>query len=166
MFIIAIKVLFARMLDVTIGTVRTMYVVKGNKIVSSILAFLEVLIWYYASRSIFNNNDDSIIILICYALGFSFGTIIGSFINDIFIGGIYSIQVISMKITKKDIRFIKSCGFGLTVLESTDGKKVLLIEINKKRYKECIKLLKSIDNNCFIVVNDSKVAYNGYLKSR
>ena len=166
MFFIALKVLIARMVDVSLATVRTMYVVKGNKIVSSIIAFIEVLIWYYASRSIFNGDMDSIVILISYALGYALGTLVGSFINDIFISGIYSIQVISSSISNKDILFIKKCGFGVTVVDSVDKKKILFLEINKKRYKECIKLLKSLDNNSFIVVNDSKVAYNGFMKKK
>lgn len=164
MFIKALYIMIARMIDVTLGTVRTMYVVKGNKIVSSILAFLEVLVWYYASRSIFQGELDSVMLILFYALGFAFGNLLGSLINEIFISGIYSIQVISTNMVKRDIQFIKACGFGVTVLESVDKKKVLFLEINKKRYKECIKILKSLDNKSFIVVNDSKLAYNGFLK--
>ena len=87
----------------------------------------------------------------------------GTIINEIFISGIYSIQVISSNISLSDVNYIKRCGFGVTVLESVDNKKLLFLEINKKRYKECIRLIKSLDKKSFIVVNDSKVAYNGYV---
>ena len=151
------------MIDVSLGTIRTMFIVKGNKIVASIIAFIEVLVWFYASRSIFQIEESGIIILLFYALGYGAGTFMGTIINEIFISGIYSIQVISSKINLNDINYIKRCGFGVTVLESIDNKKILFLEINKKRYKECIKLIKSLDKKSFIVVNDSKVAYNGYV---
>lgn len=163
MFLLCLKVFVARMIDVSLGTIRTMFIVKGNKIVASVIAFLEVLVWFYASKSIFSIEENGFIILLFYALGYGAGTLIGTIINEIFISGIYSVQVITSSMGSKDINFIKKCGFGVTVLESVDSKKILFLEINKKRYKECIKLIKSLDKKSFIVVNDSKVAYNGYV---
>ena len=162
---IAIKVFLARMIDVSLGTVRMMFIVKGKRGLASLIAFIEVLIWFYASRSIFSDVLNNYIIIF-YALGYSAGTFMGTLLNELFITGIYSIQVISKNMTDRDIRFIKFNRFGVTVLESIDKKKVLLMEIDKKRYKECIKLLRKLDNKCFIVVNDSKLAYNGFLKNK
>lgn len=163
MLILSLKVFFARMIDVSLGTIRTMFIVKGNRVVASVIAFIEVLIWFYASKSIFNGEVDNLTLIIFYALGYGVGTFLGTLINDVFIDGIYALQVISSNIDDRDIRYIKFKGFGVTVMESIDNKKILFMEINKKKYKECIKLLRQLDKNSFIVVNDSKVAYNGFL---
>ena len=166
MLLLSIKVFIARMVDVSLGTVRTMFIVKGSRVVASIIAFVEVLIWFYASKSIFSGEVDNLVLIIFYALGYGVGTFIGTLINDLFIDGIYSVQVISNRLTDRDINFIKFNRFGVTVVESVDNKKILFIEINKKRYKECINLLKKLDSKCFIVINDSKLVYNGFFSQK
>ena len=101
-----------------------------------------------------------------YSLGYATGTYLGTLINEILIDGIYNIQVISTKITTNDILKIRSANFGVSVLKTVDNKNILYLSISKKRYKECINIIKSIDKNSFIVVNDAKVAFNGYFKKR
>ena len=82
MIILCFKIFLARILDVTIGTIRTMFIVKGNKIIASIFAFFELIIWYYAAREALNTEINSILIPISYALGFGVGTYLGIAINN------------------------------------------------------------------------------------
>lgn len=82
MFLLCLKIFFARILDVTLGTIKTVYIVNGNKIKSTIIAFFEVLIWFDIARTSLNTNIDSIIIPIVYSLGYATGTYIGMFINS------------------------------------------------------------------------------------
>lgn len=164
MVLLCLKIFLARIMDVSLGTVRTLFIVKGNKIVSATIAFIEVLIWFFAAREALSTEISSIWIAISYALGYASGTFIGTIINEHFISGIYSIQVISDKISTRDINKIKKNNFGVSIVETVDKKKMLFLSINKKRYKECVKLIKSIDPSSFIIINDSKVAYNGYIK--
>lgn len=166
MFFLCIKIFFARIIDVSLGTIRTVFIVKGNKFISSLIAFIEIFIWFYAARSALSTEVSSIFIVIAYALGYATGTYIGTMINEIFIEGVYSIQVISNKMKEKDILKIKKEKFGVTEVNTNDGKSMLYLTINKKRYKECIQLIKKIDSNSFIIVNDSKLAYNGYIKKK
>lgn len=163
MLIISLKIFLARMIDVTLGTVRTMFIVKGSRVVASIIAFIEVLIWFYASKSIFSGEFNNVMLIMFYALGYGVGTFIGTLINDFFIDGIFNIQVISSNMSDRDVRFIKFNRFGVTELESVDKKKVLLLEVEKKRYRECISLLRKLDNKAFIIVNDSKLVFNGFV---
>lgn len=82
MFLLCLKIFFARILDVTLGTIKTVNIVNGNKIKSTIIAFFEVLIWFDIARTSLNTNVDSIIIPIVYSLGYATGTYIGMFINS------------------------------------------------------------------------------------
>ena len=166
MILACFNIFISRIIDVSLGTLRTMFVVKGNKIISSSIAFVEVLIWFYAARAALVNYDNSFLIALFYSLGYATGTYLGTLINEILIDGIYNIQVISTKITTNDILKIRSANFGVSVLKTVDNKNILYLSINKKRYKECINIIKSIDKNSFIVVNDAKVAFNGYFKKR
>lgn len=166
MVIVCLKIFISRIIDVSLGTLRTMFVVKGNKIVSSTIAFIEVFVWFYAVRAALVNYDNNILIAIFYALGYATGTYLGTLLNELLIDGIYNIQVISSNITTKDILEIRSNNFGVSVLKTVDNKKILYLSISKKRYVECIRLIKGVDKDSFIVVNDAKVAFNGYFRKK
>ena len=77
MLILCIKIFFARIFDVTLGTVRTMFTVKGKRLIASLIGFIEVLIWFLVVREALNTESKSIFVAISYALGFATGTYIG-----------------------------------------------------------------------------------------
>lgn len=164
MFLLCLKIFLARICDVSLGTIRTVFIVKGNKFISALIAFVEIVIWFFAAREALNTEISSIFIVISYALGYATGTYVGTIINELFINGVISIQVISNKIGNKEISKIKKNNFGVSVVKTIDNKNMLFLEINKKRVKECIKLIESLDKSSFIIINESKIAYNGYIK--
>lgn len=161
-----LKIFISRILDVSLGVLRTMYVVKGNKILSSLIAFVEILIWFYAAREALVNYDNSIVVALFYSLGYATGTYLGTYMNEMLISGYYNVQVITSNMSLKDILKIKKHNYGLTISKSIDDKYILNLSINKKRYKECVGLIKKIDKDAFIVVNDARVLFNGYFKNK
>lgn len=94
MVLVCFKIFVSRIIDVSLGTLRTMFVVKGNKIVSSSIAFIEVFVWFYAARAALVSYDSSILIAIFYSLGYATGTYLGTLLNELFVDGIYNVQVI------------------------------------------------------------------------
>lgn len=166
MILLCLKIFLARIIDVSLGTVRTYFIVKGKRTIAAIIAFIEIFIWFYAAREALNTDVTSIFIVISYAAGYATGTYLGTIINEMFISGFVNIQVISNKIKDKEIDKIKKNNFGISVIKTIDEKHMLFIETNKKRVKECINLIKKIDEKSFIIINDSKVAYNGYIKKK
>ncbi|MCX4364494.1 MAG: DUF5698 domain-containing protein [Bacilli bacterium] len=166
MILLCLKIFLARIIDVSLGTVRTYFIVKGKRTIAAIIAFVEIFIWFYAAREALNTEITSIFIVISYAAGYATGTYLGTIINEMFISGFVSIQVISDVIKAKEISDIKKNNFGISVIKTIDNKNMLFIETNKRRVKECINLIKKIDKKSFIIINDSKVAYNGYIKKK
>ncbi len=166
MFFLCLKIFFARIVDVSLGTVRTYFIVKGNRTIAAIIAFVEIFIWFYAAREALSTDITSIMIVISYAAGYATGTYLGTIINEMFISGFVNIQVVSNKISDKEIEEIKKNNFGISVIETIDNKRMLFIETDKKRSKECLKLIEKLDQSSFIIINDSKVAYNGYIKKK
>ena len=90
-----IKIFLVRILDVSLGTFRTILIVKGKKAIASIVGFIEVAIWFAIVREALNVSDASIWIIIAYAGGFATGTFIGSFLSEKFIEGNFGVQVIT-----------------------------------------------------------------------
>lgn len=159
---LCLKIFFARILDVSISTVRTIYVLKGRTIIVAILAFLEVTIWFLVAREALNVEKMSFWIVLSYAGGYTTGTILGTFISKKFIKGNLGLEVISSKITNDDIHSIKDEGFGVSSLEMNEGKIMLILQINKKRLEECKSLIYSLDKDAFITVHETKYVYNGF----
>ena len=161
---LCLKIFFARILDVALGTMKTIFVVKEKKLISSIIAFIETIIWFAVAKEALITKIDSIFIPISYALGFAVGTYIGMFISSKFIHGTLTVNVISSKIKKKDIKCIKENGFGVTSISLKKNKAYLIIEIDKKNLEKLNKCLKELDNEAFIIISESKQIQNGYIK--
>lgn len=164
LFLTCLKIFFARLTDVCLGTFRTVNVVKGNRIAATLIAFVEVTIWFLVAKEALNSASDSWFIPLSYAGGFASGTYIGTFLSGKFIGGHLTLNVISSKINQDNINLIKEQGFGVSILNTQDDKSMLLIEIDKKHLKELKTLIKSIDKSAFIIANETKYVYNGYIK--
>ena len=162
MFFLMVKIFLARIVDVSLNTVRTMFIVKGNKIWASLIAFFEILVWYYAVRVSINTNANVHLIAISYAFGYAAGTLLGTFMNDLFVTGIYTVNILSDSIKKKDIRYLRSKGYNISVINCCDDKSIINVTINKKKYKCFLQELKKLDSKCIIILNDAKIAYNGY----
>ena len=169
MLYMCFKIFFARIIDVSIGTIRTVLVVRGNRIMGSILAFFEVLIWFFAAREALN-TVDSILVPIFYAGGYATGTYVGTLISNNYLDGLISLQVIS-KSSKalKMLNKIRSSGFGVSVIDLNNtqdkvSKKLLIIQLNKKNLKKLTHIIRSIDSDAFVIINETKYVQKGLVK--
>ena len=160
--LLCLKIFFARILDVSISTVRTVYVLKGKTLIVAILAFLEITIWFLVAREALNVKNMSIWIILSYSGGYTTGTILGTNITKKFVKGNLRLEVISSKISVDDLQTIKDDGFGVSSINMNESKIMLIIQINKKRLEECKSLIYSLDKDAFITVNETKFVYNGF----
>src|SRR5574344_439242 len=158
------KIFCARIVDVSLGTVRTVYIIKEKRLIATIIAFFEVLIWFEIARESLNTEITSIMIPISYSAGYATGTYIGTLISGRYIKGLLTLNIISSKISLKDINFLKKQGYGISVLDTDDKKKMLIMEIDKKSLKKVQNLILSIDKKAFIIINEAKIVHNGYIK--
>lgn len=161
-FLLCLEIFLARILDVSLGTIKTFYVVREKRLIASIIAFFEVLIWFLVAREALNTDINSIVIPISYSLGFATGTYIGILLSSKFIHGNLTVIIISSKIKNKDINTLKDKGFGLTSVKVNGNKRYLMIEIVKKDLEKLKVMVNEIDENAFIIVNESKFTQNGF----
>lgn len=169
LFFLCIKIFLARIVDVTLGTIRTVYSVKGKTLFAGIIAFFELFIWFLVAKEALNTELQSIWIVVSYAGGYATGTIIGTFISNTFINSLISVEVITTKATKENVAKIRKEGFGVSVvntIESLQNKNnnILFITLNSRNLTELKKIISEIDKEAFIVINESKVVHNGFIK--
>ena len=162
---LCIKIFFARILDVSIGTVRTVIMVKGKIYITALLAFIEVMIWFMVAREALVTEMKSIFIPVSYALGYATGTFIGTYISNNFIISIRGVEIIAKKNQLELINAIKKSGFAVSVIDLKGNKNgLLLCQINNKKERKLIELVKRYDPNAFIIVNETKYVQNGFIK--
>lgn len=166
-FILCIKIFLVRILDVSLGTLRTIITIKGKAVVASVVGFIEVFIWFLIVREALNTDVTSIWVAISYSLGFATGTYIGSILSSRFIKGNFGLQVITDDYSIVDV--IRKNGYGVSVLDVEGHNKeaekyMLLIEITNDKLHSIRNLIKSLDPNAFIVVTETKYVQNGFFK--
>ena len=169
MVLTCLKIFLARIVDVSLGTIRTVLVVKGKSITPAIVAFFEVLIWFVVAREALNTDLNSILIPIFYAFGYATGTYIGTFITSKVVDGLIGVQVITKSTNNKMLKEMRNQGFGVSVVDlkknnDNHKKDMLIIELNKKRLKELTHIIRTNDPDAFVVINETKYVQNGLLK--
>lgn len=169
MWLLCIKIFFARILDVSFGTIRTIETVKGKNLKASIAGFFEVLIWFSVVREALNTNESGFFIVISYALGYATGTYIGGFLSDVFIKGNLNVQVILSNEDYSVVNKIREEGFAVSVVDvkgkDEDKEKIMLfIGIDKKKFKKLETVIRKLDSKAFVVVNETKLVHNGFFK--
>ena len=155
-----IKIFFARILDVSLNTIRTTFVIKGKTFIVALIAFIEITIWLLVARTAIN-VELNLWIVISYSGGYTMGTILGTTFINKFVKTNMELIVISSKI--KNTKKIKDKNFGVSILNKDKNKTILLIETNKKRLDELTTLLKKLDNEAFITIKETKTIINGYM---
>lgn len=169
LLLLCIKIFLARIADVTLGTIRTNYTVKGKTLIAGIVAFIEVFIWFLVVKEALNTDIQSIWIVISYSGGYATGTILGTYISKTFINSLISVEVITSKGTKANVDKIRAEGFGVSVVNTIDNltgpdNKILLITLNSRHLDDLKRIIRYIDKEAFMVVNESKIVQNGYIK--
>lgn len=164
---LCIKVFFARIMDVSLGTIRIMLVGKGKSTMAFFVAFIEVFIWFMIARDVLT-NDVNLIVGVAYALGYASGTFLGITLTNKFSKGNFGVQVITSNQDDTIIQKLRDEGYGVSVSDikgkDEQPKYMLFIEINKKNFEHLQSLIKELDKNAFVVVNETKYVQNGYIK--
>lgn len=164
-----LKIFAARIIDVSLGTLRTVFVVKGKNIEPFIIAFIEILVWYMVARTALNVEGNTLLIAVSYAGGYATGTLIGSKLSHILIKGVVGVQIVVKENSTNLIKELRNKGYAVSIIELKNdyegkNKDMLYIQINNSELKELTNIVKKYDESAFVVVNETKLVQNGLIK--
>lgn len=111
--ILPLFIFLARIIDVSLGTLRIIFVTKGMRRVAPIIGFFEVFIWLLAISRIMQNLDNWVC-YVAYAAGFASGNLIGMLIEEKLAIGHEMIRVITRKDATTLIDELRETGHGVT----------------------------------------------------
>lgn len=160
----AVLIAVMRILDVTIGTFRTLMVVQGRKYFAATAGFFEVLIWISTMRYIVQHMDN-LYNLLGYATGFALGNILGITLDQKIAIGYVQVNIVSRHKTMDIANKLREKNFGVTILpgEGKYGEISILIAIIKRKFlKELMHTVENIDRRVFITVQTSR-PYRGFM---
>ncbi|KPQ13372.1 MAG: hypothetical protein HLUCCX10_13180 [Algoriphagus marincola HL-49] len=157
-FIMPALIFIARVGDVSINTLRIMFMMNGKKNVAPILGFFEALIWLLAIGQIFQNIDNPVS-YIAYAGGFGMGTYVGMRFDEKLALGRVLVRVITPEPLPALIEYMKERDYRFTSVgaEGRYGKVNLLFTVMKRdSLQSFIDKVKSLDEKAFYTIESVK----------
>ena len=163
--VIPLLIFLARIADVSIGTIRVIFVSRGLKYLAPIVGFFEVLIWLLAMGQIMQNLSNPMC-YIAYASGFAAGNFIGMWIAEKLSLGIVLIRVITDKNATGLIEYLKIADYGVTSIEGQGkfGKvQVVFSIVPRREAKSVIDLVKKFNPQAFYTIEEVGFVEKGLL---
>ncbi len=162
----ALAIFLLRIIDVSIGTTKLLYLVRGQKAATSGLAFAEALVWVIAAALVFRNLDN-LWNMGAFALGFAAGTYVGMAIEQWIGSGHVMMRIITRERGVELMEALKERGFGLTAMNARGGEgskvKVVFLICRRKRRREALDTIISVDSQAFVTVDPVTPASGGYI---
>jgi uncharacterized protein YebE (UPF0316 family) len=158
----------ARICDVTIGTLRIIFVSKGMKGVAPFLGFFEVLIWIVVISQILTKANDWIC-YIAYASGYATGNYIGMIIEERLAMGIYLVRVFTLNNGNELVQILNKKNFGATCLKGRGmSNEVDVVEtvVSRKNMLVVESAIQDFDPEAFFVVEDVRSTQKGIFPSK
>ncbi len=156
--IIPLLIFIARICDVSLGTIRIIFISKGMKYVSSFIGFCEILIWLLAIGQIMQNLTN-IACYVAYAGGFAAGTFVGIYIEERLAVGTLLVKVILRKDASGLIDFLKFEGYGVTsvVAEGSTGPvHIIYVIVRRIDIQDVIQNIEKLHPKAFYTVMNLK----------
>ena len=161
--IMPLLIFLARICDVSIGTMRIIFVSKGKKNIAPFLGFFEVLIWIIAISKIMQNLDNYINYF-AYAAGFATGNFVGMIIEEKLAMGVQMIRVFAHNNVSELITKLNDGGYGATVVEAQGArKKVHLIYtiVQRNELANVLEVINRFNPKAFYTIEDVRTVSEG-----
>jgi len=168
LFILPLLIFIARVIDVTFGTIRIIFVSKGEKFLAPLFGFFEIMIWLFAIGQVMQNlNNFSY--YIAYAAGFATGNFVGIFIEDKMAIGKLVVRIITRKDSSDLIAALKSRNYGITIIDAqgaTGSVKIIFTIIKREDVDDVVGKIKHFNPKAFYSLEEVRAASEGVFPSR
>lgn len=168
LIIIPIFIFIARIMDVTLGTIRIIFVSRGNKFLAPIFGFFEILIWLFAIGQIMQHLTN-LSYYLAYASGFATGTFVGIYVEEKMAIGMVIVRIITKKDASELVEQLRHTGYGVTSFDgqgSTGKVKLIYLTIMRKDINEIIEIIKKFDQKTFFSVEEVRLENAGIFPSK
>lgn len=151
-----VVIFFARICDVSLGTLRILFISRGFKKEAVVAGFFEVLIWVFAITHILQNLDQLLNVL-AYASGYAMGNLVGIVMEERLSIGTVMLRIFTPQNGTVLTEELRKAGFGLTRMEAQGlygPVEVLMTVIDRRDQSRVVALVRALDPNAVYTVED------------
>jgi len=155
-FILPFFIFSARIMDVSLGTMRVIFVSKGFKLFAAFCGFFEVLIWIFAITTIMKNLTN-IYNYFAYAAGFATGNFVGMVIEEKIALGTVLVRIVTRSNVLELVDYLKNSNYGVTLLDAHGlygDVRILFTIIPRHQLESVISSIKNVNPQAFYTVED------------
>lgn len=161
-----LMIFIAKVVEVSLTTLRTVFISRGEKVYASAIAFVEIMIWLVVASVVLNDITDNPARMIVYALGFTAGSYIGLVIEEKLGLGYSNVQVITnVEDGKVMAKSLRELGNAVTTIDGQgrDSDRVILSTyVKRKRKDELLQRVEDLEIQGVVTVSETQKIYGGF----
>lgn len=153
----------AKILDVSFGTLRMIFVARGMRKLAPAVSFFQILIWIM-TLGVIMTNLSNIMGYIAYAGGFALGTYIGMMVDRKLSLGTVNIRIVTRKKADELVTYLKKEGYSVTTVDAQGNEEpvtIIYIDIDRRDMEVVSEAIKRLNPNAFYTVEDIRSASEG-----
>jgi len=167
--ILPLLIFFARICDVSLETIRVIYISKGIKYLAPIIAFFEIVIWLLAMEVVMNDLAN-IANFFAFAFGFAFGTYIGLVLEEKLSIGMVILRIITTEESNDAIiSFMKAENYGVTSMDAQGSRgdvKMILSLVNRVDVPRITSHIEKTNPQAFFSIEDVRYVNQGVFRPK
>lgn len=166
--VLPLLIFCARIFDVSLGTLRVIFISRGMRLFAAFVGFFEVLIWLLAIGQIMKNLTN-VVCYIAYAGGFAMGTFVGIYVVEKLSLGVVLIRIITRKDASELLLYLHSENYGVTTVDAlgaTGMVKVIYTVLKRQDLHHVIEIIKTYNPQAFYTIEDVKSVSEGIFPIR
>ena len=157
----------AKIVEISIQSLKTCMMVKGQRLKAAGLGFIECMIWGLVISTIISTLGDNFTLLFFYCTGYAVGLFLGSTIESKIAIGTSNLELIANdESTELITAYLKERNMGYTVLEgrgSKDKMNMIFIVLARKETPRVLREIRKVcDNRVFVSVSEVSKYAGGY----
>ncbi len=156
-------IFFGRILDVSVGTLRIVFVSRGVRSLAPVVGFVEVFIWIVVIAQVFS-RADGLLSYFSYALGYAAGTYIGLTVENKIGFGYVILRLFTRVRGSSLVLALNQHGFGATVIHGEGAMyKLDIVETVVRRVdlRAAEKFMRDHDPDAFLTIEDVRTRSRG-----
>ena len=156
---------FLRITDVSLDTLRVLFIVRNKKLLVPLIGFVEVSIWVFAVAVVVRNLASPLHI-IAYAGGFATGNFIGMLLEERLALGLATVRTMVKHGGAELATTLREGNFAVTEMDGRgrDGPvEVLYSVITRRRVAPYIETVRRVAPDSFLVVEEPRLIRGGFL---
>ncbi len=154
--VLPLLIFLARVADVSIGTVRLIFISRGLKSLAPVVGFFEIFIWLLAIGQIMKNLSNPAC-YVAYAGGFAMGNFVGMWIAEKLSLGVVLIRAVTQKDARELVEYLKSADYGVTSIDGQGANgpvKVVFTIVPRREVKKVVDLIKKSNPKAFYTIEE------------